>query len=242
MVLFIFLGVFVGTWIYSLSERLTGTSFGVVRRCSGCGNDGFAWLPIVHMKGCSACNASPQRKRAVIEIITAALFYYVGSVASMISLAPALVLTTALVIITVTDLKTFHIYDVTVCWTAIAGLLFSACHLLPISMMDAIIGGLSASTFILFLAVVTDGGVGGGDIKLFGALGFWFGYDGTFAIMLLAAIIGSCVSIVMICLGIWKRKQYIALGPYIALATLLFMTKQEDLFNLVLWFLGEAIW
>lgn len=83
----------------------------------------------------------------------------------------------------------------------------------------------SAITFavFLFLAMITDGGIGGGDIKLFTALALIFGAEvlliiaGTFT---LAAVI----SMMKILTKKVDLKESIALAPYICAGTVLYMT------------------
>lgn len=76
----------------------------------------------------------------------------------------------------------------------------------------------AAITFavFLFLAAITNGGIGGGDIKLFTALGLIFGQD----IFIIIAVTFTSAAII----SIFKRiniKESIALAPYICAATIL---------------------
>lgn len=80
----------------------------------------------------------------------------------------------------------------------------------------------AAITFavFLFLAVLTDGGIGGGDIKLFTALGLIFGAE----IMLIIAVTFVLAAIISIARVLLKRinmKESIALAPYICAASIL---------------------
>lgn len=83
-----------------------------------------------------------------------------------------------------------------------------------------------AITFVvfLFLAVLTDGGIGGGDIKLFTALGLIFGAE----IMLIIAVTFVLAAIISISRVFLKRinmKESIALAPYICAAVILIILK-----------------
>lgn len=83
----------------------------------------------------------------------------------------------------------------------------------------------AAITFavFIFLTVITDGSIGGGDVKLFTALALIFGAEvlliiaGTFT---LAAVI-SMMKILTKKTGL---KESIALAPYICAGTVLYMT------------------
>jgi len=88
--------------------------------------------------------------------------------------------------------------------------------------------------FFLFIAVVTGGAMGGGDIKIMGALGFLFGVKNTLLLMFLSFIIGGLLSLVLLGLKIKKRKDYIPFGPFICIAALITIFWGEQI---LLWYL-----
>lgn len=69
--------------------------------------------------------------------------------------------------------------------------------------------------FFLILAMVTNGGMGGGDIKLFTALALIFGRD-----ILLVILFTYTTATIMLIPGLFSKKlrfsSSVALGPYIA--------------------------
>jgi leader peptidase (prepilin peptidase)/N-methyltransferase len=80
----------------------------------------------------------------------------------------------------------------------------------------------AAITFavFLFIAIITNGGIGGGDIKLFTTLGFVFGPD----ILIIVAVTFALASIISITMVMLKRiniKESIALAPYICTASII---------------------
>lgn len=78
--------------------------------------------------------------------------------------------------------------------------------------------GLAAGFAILFLlAVISGGGVGGGDVKLAGAMGFWLGYPGIFNALFWGALAGSIIGISLMILGFKKHKDPIPFGPFLLL-------------------------
>lgn len=83
----------------------------------------------------------------------------------------------------------------------------------------------SAITFAVFLllALITDGGIGGGDIKLFTALALIFGTK----ILLIVAftfVLAAVISMMKILTKKADLKESIALAPYICAGTVLYMT------------------
>lgn len=87
------------------------------------------------------------------------------------------------------------------------------------ALADRGFGLLLGGGFFLFIAVVTKGAMGGGDIKLMAALGFLFGVSNTFVLMFFSFIIGGVFSLGLILLKFKKRKDYIAFGPFICLSS-----------------------
>ncbi|MBT9172804.1 MAG: Type 4 prepilin-like proteins leader peptide-processing enzyme [Syntrophomonadaceae bacterium] len=85
---------------------------------------------------------------------------------------------------------------------------------------SAVWGALAGSLLLLALAVVTKGGMGGGDVKLMLPLGFYSGLPGTLLLLLLAFISGGVVGGALLLLKIKGRKDAIPFGPFLALAAL----------------------
>lgn len=80
-------------------------------------------------------------------------------------------------------------------------------------MAGLLIGG----GFFLFIAMITDGAMGGGDIKIMAALGFLFGVKNTLLLMFLSFVIGGILSLILLALKIKKRKDPIPFGPFICI-------------------------
>lgn len=84
----------------------------------------------------------------------------------------------------------------------------------PEAVLHSVLGSLSGFLLLLSVSLATDGGIGGGDIKLVALLGIPFGVSG-----LMAALVFSCLS-ALIHLGIWKAykkeaAKNIPFAPYL---------------------------
>jgi leader peptidase (prepilin peptidase)/N-methyltransferase len=82
-----------------------------------------------------------------------------------------------------------------------------------------LVSALAVFVFFLILAMLTDGGIGGGDIKLFGALGLVFGED---IILVLFFTYAAAMAISVIGL-LFKRLRFsssVAMGPFVAFGVL----------------------
>lgn len=84
-----------------------------------------------------------------------------------------------------------------------------------------IFGLLAGGGFFFLIAVVTNGAMGGGDIKIMAALGFLFGLSHTLVLMFFSFILGGIISSLLLLFKIKKRKDYIPFGPFICLAALI---------------------
>jgi leader peptidase (prepilin peptidase) / N-methyltransferase len=146
--------------------------------CSNCGHTlhPSELIPVfsyVLQKGkCRNCGAHISILYPLIELLTGCLFVFaLIQIGFQMELLIALSLISLLVIIVVSDLAYMLIPDRIL-------LLFLLIFIIerffiPLdSWWNSIIGALGAFVVILLIALVSNGGMGGGDIKLFGVLGF----------------------------------------------------------------------
>ncbi|WP_246040225.1 prepilin peptidase [Ectobacillus funiculus] len=84
------------------------------------------------------------------------------------------------------------------------------------------IAGACISFFFLFMiAILSKGGIGGGDVKLFALLGFILGIKGVLLAFFLASFLGTVFGVGGIIAGAMKRQSAIPFGPFIALGTII---------------------
>ncbi|MBR1553210.1 MAG: prepilin peptidase [Schwartzia sp.] len=83
----------------------------------------------------------------------------------------------------------------------------------------AVLGGLS----FLLLAMLTRGGIGGGDVKLIFALGLWLGPDRLIAVICAGLFLGGLAALFLLLAGQKKRKDAFAYGPCFTLPAILFL-------------------
>jgi leader peptidase (prepilin peptidase)/N-methyltransferase len=103
---------------------------------------------------------------------------------------------------------------------------------------DSIIGGLVAFILLLLIAYVSKGGMGGGDIKLFGVLGFALGLKIVLLAFFLSTLIGTLFGMISILLGKHKKREPIPFGPSIMFGTLLAYYFGDQLISLYLSFIS----
>lgn len=126
-----------------------------------------------------------------------------------------------LALITATDFEQYVIFDRMLLPFALVGILAAVYLGLPLGerFLAAAVGG----GIFLLIAVVSRGGIGGGDIKLVATLGIWLGAQTLLNVVIAACIGGGIVAVALILAGKKSRADYFAYGPYFALAAMWFI-------------------
>ncbi|QZY56981.1 prepilin peptidase [Crassaminicella profunda] len=97
------------------------------------------------------------------------------------------------------------------------------------NLYNSVLGLLIGGGFFLLIALITNGGMGGGDIKLMGMLGFWLRWKWILLIMFLSFVIGAFISVCLIITKQKGRKDMIPFGPFIGFATLMTVYYGNDI-------------
>ena len=132
-----------------------------------------------------------------------------------------------LLVVTVTDWEQRLILDDTTLLLVLLGLAqsisvsYASAAYAPLleNLSAAFVGGL---VFFL-LALLTRGGVGGGDIKLVAALGLWLGPDRLLAAVCSGLLLGGLAALFLLLTGKKKRKDAFAYGPCFTLPALILL-------------------
>ena len=123
-----------------------------------------------------------------------------------------------LVIITAIDIKHQIIPDVITLPGIIMGLTAGS---YTIGYIDSFLGFLIGGGLFYLLAVLSNGGMGGGDIKYIAAAGALVGWKKVLLIIFIGAFLGSLVGLFQIAVQKKSRKSLIPFGPFLAAATLI---------------------
>ena len=91
---------------------------------------------------------------------------------------------------------------------------------LNLPLVERLIAAIIGGGIFLLLAILSRGGIGGGDIKLVAVLGIWLGVEKLLNVIIIAAIAGGLVAGILILAKKKDRKSYFAYGPYFALAAM----------------------
>ena len=180
---------------------------------------------------CRQCGAKIPPIYMLTEFVTGALFAFsywrVGFTAELVV---ALLFISLLVIINVSDIAYMLIPNKILLFFLplfIVGRVFS-----PLSpWWDSIVGALVGFGILYLIAVVSKGGMGGGDIKLFFLLGIVLGTWNSLLTLFLASFIGMFVGIIVLKKRGQGRKTPVPFGPSIAVAAVIVYFYGEALIN-----------
>lgn len=183
---------------------------------------------------CKSCKASISPIYPVVELITAILF----TISPMLvgwskELVISWTLISLFMIIFVSDVHYMIIPDKVLLF--FFGLFFIERILIPLTpWWDSLLGAIVGFTLLLVIAIVSKGGMGGGDIKLFGLIGFVVGWKLVLLSFFLSTLAGALFGIVGILIGKVKKGKPFPFGPYIILGTLLAYFFGDQLIRLYL--------
>ena len=223
------------------------------------GYDNIPLISYLALKGrCRNCGKRISPRYFIVELLTGAIFafLYFNYYSHPGKLSLYLLLTSALIAVTFIDFEHKMIPDRITFPGIVVGLLASLIvkHQAPFilshiprvdSLIDSFLGLLTGGGILWAIAILSRGGMGGGDIKLGAMIGAFLGWQPTLLTLLLAFFVGAVVGIILMLLKLFtsrslkaawkKRKEFIPFGPYLALATLMTILKGQAIMG---WYFG----
>lgn len=100
------------------------------------------------------------------------------------------------------------------------------------------IGFFAGGGLLLLIAVLSRGGMGGGDIKLAAVMGLLLGWKYLLVALFLAFLAGGIIGTLMLLLRIKKMKEAIPFGPYLALGAIIAALVGDKIISWYIRFLG----
>jgi leader peptidase (prepilin peptidase) / N-methyltransferase len=181
------------------------------------------WFELIPLGGylfqggkCQACGSAISIRYPRVEIMTGCLYVFLYIHFGLnYHLLVALSLISVLIPIVCIDLQHQLIPDA----LNLAGGVIALIALLwsDISFVSAASGFLIGGSILLLIAVISRGGMGGGDIKMMAMMGLFLGWRMTLLALFVSFIIGGVGSLIFILTGIKGRKDMIPFVPFLAL-------------------------
>jgi leader peptidase (prepilin peptidase) / N-methyltransferase len=185
---------------------------------------------------CRQCQASISPLYPIMEFLTGALFVVVPlALGWTAEIWVGWTLVSLFIIITVSDLKYMLIPDKILLF--FAGVFLVERIFIPLSpWWDSLLGATVGFSLLLLISIVSKGGMGGGDIKLYALIGFVLGTKLVLMSLFISTLLGALIGIIGIMVGVFERKKPIPFGPFIALGSLIAYFYGNTIFNAYLSF------
>lgn len=239
------IGSFLNVCIYRIPDNES-----IIRplsRCPRCKTpirfyDNIPIISFLILKGkCRDCGEKISWRYPLVELITGllALLLFIKFGLSLQFLA-VFVFTAVLIIITFIDLDHQIIPDV-LTLPGIPVFLLAGIFIMKVPWHEALIGVLVGGGVLFAIAFVYEKltkreGMGGGDIKLLGMIGGFFGWKALIFILLFASLGGALVGITAMIIKKQDMKYAVPFGPFLAAAAVAYIFWGEEFMRLL--FLG----
>lgn len=183
----------------------------------------LSWL--WHGGKCGFCGFRVSGRYAFVEILTGISWVLVYvTLGWNLELLRALILLSFLIVIAVIDYDHRLILDKVLFAMAGAGILLRISFAILSNaaavryMVDALLGFLLGGAILYLIALISRGGMGGGDIKFAAVLGLWFGWKFILSTLFFSFLLGGVISVLLLLLKVKNRRDEIPFGPFMAAA------------------------
>ena len=220
-------------------------------RCQSCGHqvrahENIPVLSYLFLRGrCSSCAAPISARYPLVELATAALFFFCvqrwGATPTGLAWCGFSAVLVALAMI---DWDTTLLPDNLTLPLLWAGLLGAAFQWIEVPLFDAVVGAAGGylslwTVYWGFKLATSKEGMGFGDFKLYAALGAWFGWQALVPLILLASVVGAVIGIALKFSSGLREGGYIPFGPFLVGAGLIAMFfGPQTVLNRILGLLG----
>jgi Flp pilus assembly protein protease CpaA len=82
-------------------------------------------------------------------------------------------------------------------------------------LLKGLLGGAAVGALLLLIYYLSKGGLGLGDVKLFGCTGIYLGFERTMSVMLIAAVLSGLFGLALVCINRKNRKSELPFAPFI---------------------------
>lgn len=244
-ILIIIYGLIIGSFLNVCIYRIPKQESIVLPRshCLNC-NSSLKYYDLIPVfsfflnKGkCRYCSIEISRQYPLIESINAFMYIIVFHKFGLsLNFLFYSIIFSILIVVTLIDLKHMIIPDgliITILVVTIIhkALLYAIYKTSP-GLIDSSLGLILSSTFFVLIIIISKGGMGGGDLKLIGSLGFILGTINVFLTIFISFILGSIISIFLLVTKIKDIKDPIPFGPFIVIAFIVTIFWGQELIDL----------
>ncbi len=240
LIIFIFgliIGSFLNVCIYRLPRDIS-----IIRpssACPICKNpikpwDNIPLLSYIILRGkCRNCGERISIRYPIVELLNGLFYLLILYVFGFgWHLLPLFAFISSMIVITLIDLEFQIIPDVITLPGIIIGLVSSS-FLLPdpflnfnssnttVGFLNSFIGLLLGGGLFYIIAIVSRGGMGGGDIKMMAMVGAFMGWKAVLLVTFIGSLLGSIMGIFLMLLKGKDRKTKVPFGPFLAIGSII---------------------
>lgn len=229
IITFFLFGLVFGSFFNVIGLRLPKNEPFIKNRscCPSCGKQ-LVWrelIPIISFllqgRKCSHCKNRISFLYPVVELLTGLLFVFSYSMINLqLELVTSLLLISMLMIIFVSDITYMIIPNNVLLFFLPLFIVMRISHPLD-PWWSSMTGAVTGYGIIFAIILISRGGMGAGDMKLFGVLGIVLGTKQILLVFFLACILGAAVSLLLMLFNKMKRNKPVPFGPYIMFAALI---------------------
>lgn len=180
---------------------------------------------------CRYCGQPISLRYCLVELLTAVLFTVcLATIGASGYLLDVLVFVSSLLIIAFVDYEHQIIPDKLLLAMAVyTGFILLASAEADIA--DRVTAGLAGGAFMLFIAFLSKGGMGGGDVKLSVVLGLWLGMKLLVLSLFIAFLAGGAAGSILLLLHRKRRKDAVPFGPFLAFGGVISILLSEPILS-----------
>lgn len=215
------IGSFLNVCIYRMplnESVVTGSS-----HCVKCNKkikyyDLIPLLSYILLKGrCRFCDKKISIRYPIIELVNGILYLIVFSRFGLsMDLIFYSLLSSILLAISVIDYEHKIIPNRLVFVAFILGVIYHIFFGGLSGLISSVIGFFAVSILLYLIAIVSKGGMGGGDIKMMAAFGFCLGWQLIVLSLIVGSLIGSILAIYLLVFKNYTGKTQVPFGPFLA--------------------------
>lgn len=232
----IIIGSFLNVCIYRIPK---GESINYPSsNCTSCGKRLKPWdlipiLSFLFLKGrCKYCNEKISIIYPIVELLNGVIYLTIYNIFGLSSISAIyMLIASILIVISFIDYNYQIIPDKLI---LLGFIIITPIHILysfPSSLINGLLGLFISGGLFLSIAFISKGGMGGGDIKLISLIGYLLGLK-VFMVIIISFILGALVSIILLITNVKNRKDAIAFGPFIAIASIIVMLFSDEILNI----------
>ena len=229
-IVFFILGATIGSFLNVCIFRLPRQESIVfpASHCMNCGTkvkpiDNIPFVSFLFLGGrCRNCHTKISWQYPLVEFLTGILFALaVIRFGLQWNTLIAVILISSSIVVSVIDLKIQIIPNCISLPGIVLGLLINLIPSSPVGFLNALYGMLLGGGLFYVVALVSRGGMGGGDIKLIAMFGAFLGWQNCLVTIFCGVLLGSFIGIILLLLRRKGRKDPIPFGPFLCIGALI---------------------